>query len=156
METFSALLAICAGNSPGTGEFPAQRPVTWSFDVILFFICVSINGWVNNHEAGDLRHCCAHYNIIVMHCRAVKNAASHYSEIRWTPLCPTTWLTQLFIQQLFSTLKETLKLHITGLLPGQSMKDLWISHTKASNAESVSMSWHYPNIHRGSMLVSML
>ena len=33
MEIFSALLAICAGNSPGTGEFPAQRPVTRSFDV---------------------------------------------------------------------------------------------------------------------------
>ena len=33
VETFSALLAICAGNSPGTGEFPAQRPVTRSFDV---------------------------------------------------------------------------------------------------------------------------
>ena len=32
-ETFSALLAICAGNSPVTGEFPAQRPVTRSFDV---------------------------------------------------------------------------------------------------------------------------
>ena len=34
METFSALLAICAGNSPVTGEFPAQRPVTRSFDVL--------------------------------------------------------------------------------------------------------------------------
>ena len=33
METFSALLAICAGNSPFRGEFPAQRPVTRSFDV---------------------------------------------------------------------------------------------------------------------------
>ena len=33
METFSALLAICAGNSPVTGEFPAQRPVTRSFAV---------------------------------------------------------------------------------------------------------------------------
>ena len=33
METFSALLAICAGNSPVTCEFPAQRPVTRSFDV---------------------------------------------------------------------------------------------------------------------------
>ena len=32
METFSALLAICAGNSPVTGAFPAQRPVTRSFD----------------------------------------------------------------------------------------------------------------------------
>ena len=33
METFSALLALCAGNSPVTGEFPAQRPVTRSFNV---------------------------------------------------------------------------------------------------------------------------
>ena len=33
METFSALLAICAGNSPVPGEFPSQRPVTRSFDV---------------------------------------------------------------------------------------------------------------------------
>ena len=33
METFSALLAICAGNSPVPGEFPAQRPVTRSFDI---------------------------------------------------------------------------------------------------------------------------
>ena len=33
METFSALLALCAGNSPVTGEFPSQRPVTRSFEV---------------------------------------------------------------------------------------------------------------------------
>ena len=33
METFSPLLAFCAGNSPVTGEFPSRRPVTGSFDV---------------------------------------------------------------------------------------------------------------------------
>ena len=33
METFTALLAFCEGNSPVSGEFPAQRPVTWRFDV---------------------------------------------------------------------------------------------------------------------------
>ena len=33
METFPALLALCARNSPVTGEFPAQSPVTRSFDV---------------------------------------------------------------------------------------------------------------------------
>ena len=32
METFSALLAICAGNSPVTGVFSAQRPVTRNFE----------------------------------------------------------------------------------------------------------------------------
>ena len=33
METFSALLALCAGIISVTGEFPAQRQVTLSFDV---------------------------------------------------------------------------------------------------------------------------
>ena len=33
METFSALLAICVGNSPVPDEFPTQRPETRSFDV---------------------------------------------------------------------------------------------------------------------------
>ena len=32
IETISPLLTICAGNSPVTGEFSAQRPVTRSFD----------------------------------------------------------------------------------------------------------------------------
>ena len=34
METFAALLALCAGNSRVTGEFPSQKPVTRSFDII--------------------------------------------------------------------------------------------------------------------------
>ena len=33
METFSALLALCARNSPVTGGIPSQRPVTRSFEV---------------------------------------------------------------------------------------------------------------------------
>ena len=33
MDAFTVLLALCAGNSPVTGEFPSQRPVTRSFDV---------------------------------------------------------------------------------------------------------------------------
>ena len=64
METFSALLAICAGNSPVTGEFPAQRPVTRSFDVL--FIFAWQNGWVSKGEAGDLRCHRAHYDVTVM------------------------------------------------------------------------------------------
>ena len=39
METFSALLALCEGNSPITGEFPSHRPVTRSFDVF-FDLCL--------------------------------------------------------------------------------------------------------------------
>ena len=64
METFSALLAICAGYSSVTGEFPAQRPVTRSFDV--FFDLRLSNGWVNSREAVDLRRYRAHYDVTVM------------------------------------------------------------------------------------------
>ena len=58
MKTFSALLAICVGNSPVTGEFPTQRPVTRSFNA--FF------GDVNNRDAADLRYHRAVYDVTVM------------------------------------------------------------------------------------------
>ena len=63
METFSALLAICAVNSPVNGELPAQRPVTRSFDVLFD---LWLNGWVNNREAGDLRRHHTHHYVTVM------------------------------------------------------------------------------------------
>ena len=49
METFSGLLAICAGNSPVTGEFPKQRPVTRSFDV---FFDMRLNKQLNKQSWG--------------------------------------------------------------------------------------------------------
>ena len=61
METFSALLAICAGNSPVTAEFPAKRSVMRSFDV--FFDLRLNKGWVNSR---DLRRYRAHYDVTVV------------------------------------------------------------------------------------------
>ena len=49
METFFALLAICVGNSPVPGEFPAQRPVTRSFDV---FIDLRLNKQLSKQSWG--------------------------------------------------------------------------------------------------------
>ena len=65
METFSALLAICVGNSLVTGEFPSQRPVTRSFDVFCD-LRLNKNGWVNNREAGDSSRHRTHYDVTVM------------------------------------------------------------------------------------------
>ena len=64
MEAFSALLALCAGNSPVTGEFPSQRPVTRC--LVLSLIYAWTNGWVNNRDAGGLRRHRAHYDLTVM------------------------------------------------------------------------------------------
>ena len=49
METFSALLAICAWNSPVPGEFPAQRPVTRSFEV---FFDLRLNKRLSKQSSG--------------------------------------------------------------------------------------------------------
>ena len=46
------------GNSPHKGQ--------WREAMMFSLICVWINGWVNNREAGDLRRCRAHYDVIVM------------------------------------------------------------------------------------------
>ena len=64
METFSALLATCAGNSAVPGESPHKGQ--WRGAMMFSFICVWINGWVNNSEAGDLRRYRAHCDVIVM------------------------------------------------------------------------------------------
>ena len=63
METFSALLALCAGNSPVT------IPHTKASDAELWCFLRSTpwtNGWVNNRTAGDFRRHRAHYYVIVI------------------------------------------------------------------------------------------
>ena len=63
METFSALLAICVGNSLVSGGFPTQRPVRRSFDVF-FDLCLNKRlsnqswGWWFETPSHPLwRHC---------------------------------------------------------------------------------------------------
>ena len=38
----------------------------WRGALMFSLICAWTNGWVNNRGAGDLRHHCAHYDVIVM------------------------------------------------------------------------------------------
>ena len=64
METFSALLAICAGNSPVPGEFPAQRPVTRSFEV---FFDLRLNKRLSKQSWGWwFETLSLHYDVTVM------------------------------------------------------------------------------------------
>ena len=48
----------CPVNSPHKGQ--------WRGALMFYLICAWINGWVKNREAGDLRRCRAHYDVIVM------------------------------------------------------------------------------------------
>ena len=65
METFSALLAICTGNSP----VPRWIPHTKASDAELWCFLWSAsekNSLVNNREAGDLRRHRTYYDVTVM------------------------------------------------------------------------------------------
>ena len=57
MKTFSALLALCSGNSPVTGQ--------WHGTLMFSLIWAWTNSWVNNWDAGDLRCHHAHYDVTV-------------------------------------------------------------------------------------------
>ena len=81
METFSALLALCARNSPVSGEFPAQRPVTRSFDV--FFDLHLINKLLGKHSRGwwfETLPC-----PLWRHRNANKRCCPHRSQWTWAP-----------------------------------------------------------------------
>ena len=59
-------------NSPHKGQ--------WRGVLMFSLICVWINDWVNNREAGDLRRYRAHYDVIVMRSmRAYRNFSCDYS-----------------------------------------------------------------------------
>ena len=89
METFSMLLALCAGNSPVTSEFPSQRPVTRSFDV---FFDLRLNKrlskqsrcrWFETSSRSLWRQC----NVVTWFARGTEWSASTISmwstDIKW-------------------------------------------------------------------------
>ena len=64
METFSALLGLCVGNLPVTGEFPGQSPVTRGFDV---FFDLRLNKRLNKQARRRwFKTPSRHYDVIVM------------------------------------------------------------------------------------------
>ena len=69
METFSALLALCAGNSPVPVNSPHKGQ--WRGALMFSLICARINDWVNKLEAGDLWRHRGHYDVNVMTWRIV-------------------------------------------------------------------------------------
>ena len=90
IETFSALLAICARNSPVTGKFPAQRPVTRSFDV---FFDLRLNkrlskqwwGWWFETQSHPLWRHCDGWRIVVY------SVQSHYIDLCYVVVNWALW-----------------------------------------------------------------
>ena len=104
METFSALLALCVGNSSVIGEFPSQRPVTRA--LMFSLTCTWLMGWVNNREAGDLRRHRAHYDVTAI-----------WMIVHWTTSCRLIILIH-FHDILINAWKQqrALPLHVGGVI----------------------------------------
>ena len=128
METFSALLIICAGNSLVSGEFPAQRPVTQSFDV---FLDLRLNKRLSKQSQGwwfETLSC--HYDVIVM----VDHATAH----SWPTTAPGDKLLSIPILSL-SFSNRTSKSHNVHLLWNRIiMISIDITGFKSTHSPSVS------------------
>ena len=91
METFFALLAFCAGNSPATGEFPTQRPVTWSFDVFFdlrLYRQLSKQWriwWFEALPHSLLRHCNEYENCDLRYMLQIMLMSAYEISIGWMP-----------------------------------------------------------------------
>ena len=114
-------------NSPHKGQ--------WRGALMFYLICVWINKWANNREAGDLRRYRVHHNVSVM--IEVLSATTQKGAILFNS-CLTT--------KYFKTP------HYLTLLWGDSTGLQWLLITKttcgfpshgANNAESVSLLWRH-------------
>ena len=147
METFSALLDLCAGNSPVPGEFPAQRPVTWSFDI---FFDLRLNKRLSKQSWGCWfemlsrplwRHC----NVNISN-----DGKGNADQLQFS--CSLQWRHNehdgisnhqphdCLLNRLFRHIsKKISKLHVTGLCAGNSQVTGEFPAQMASNAENVSI-----------------
>ena len=81
METFSALLALCAGNSPVPVNSPHKGQ--WCGALMFSLICAWVNDWVNNRKAGDLRRHRGHYDVNVIHVYNLKSICNVFELSRF-------------------------------------------------------------------------
>ena len=160
METFSALLAICAGNSPVPGEFPTQRPVTRSFDVYFDLrpdkrLSKQLWGWWletlshslwrhhNGHAANDTSKCIFLYETFLFWLKVlwIVFAGVHQG---WTNVYPdlrrhmASLVNMMWYNHIRHTVNENDMMtswngnifRVAGPLWGESIGDRWIPLTK--------------------------
>ena len=104
METFSALLAICAGNSPVTGDFPAQRPGTWNFDVFFYLrlnkrLSKKSWGWWFGTPSSPLWRHCNDFKWTARQC--IPSPWINHLPLAWqSPVSNKSWSVSLFTSQI--------------------------------------------------------
>ena len=121
-------------NSPHKGQW--HGPL-----MCFFFICVWINGWVNNREASDLRRYRAHYDVTVM------TGSYHEKMISFINTYVASWF--LTENNSISTDRTNLMMtswngsifRVTGPLWRESTGHRWIPLTKSGDAQPWCFLW---------------
>ena len=138
---------------PLCGEFTGHRwiPLTKASDAELWCFLWSapwINGWVNNREAGELRHHRAHYDVIVMKSRTVSIVSGIHCTLRISD-----WLENVYFRTYLSRLKESWRYAEHRLTkmgvkchPAQAAYFIWADFTKVCvssilNTIFLALSW---------------
>ena len=114
METFSASLALWEGNSPVTGGFPSERPVTLSFGV---FFEQTIDWWLETHRS--------HHDVTVM--------------CLWFGM----YICYSIIITLYLSICHTSRFYCVTLIGTTSQGWSWDHEGSSANLMSVNMLWHY-------------
>ena len=145
METFSALLAICAGNSPVSGEFPAQRPVTRSVDV---FFDLRLKQRLSKQSWGWWFVTLSHP--LWRHCNGISQHCPQYSSALVSIL---PWLTSIqvglhnvdvapvFVNRLFRVNMATSANNPVTLVPKNSTSLSFDSMASITTSQTQSISW---------------
>ena len=140
METFSALLALCVGNSPVPVNSPHKGQ--WRGALMFSLISARINNWVNNREAGDLRRHRGHYEVSVM---SVRFESKYIIFVEETEVCLS--LNMLFYYQphiyTLWRLFRVINTQPFNYNCGGRGSDLQVSRIRTAFAYSITKHWRW-------------
>ena len=156
METFSVLLALCAVNSPVTGEFPPQKPAARSLDVFFHLrlnkrLSKQSSHWLFETPSHSLwRHCNGVSDFLSLNLLLLlnNNLLPVDNALRWRHNDHAgvsnhqphgCLLNRLFRRKS----KKTSKLRVTGLCAWNSPGTGEFPAQMASYAENVSIWWRH-------------
>ena len=114
------------GEFTGPRWIPTQRPMTRSFDFSL--ICVWINDWVNNREAGDLRRYLAHHDVTVMWRAVIGTCHTEFSQVTHPGTNPVRWHNRQCSNYLVELVAHSMPTHFTAI--GSTPKGFIIDNTQ--------------------------
>ena len=123
METFSALLALCAGNSPVPVN--SLHKGQWRGALMFSLICAWMNDWVNSRDAGDFRRHCGHYDVNVMPPEWTKTSGTVSSGMT-SPCTLTNWTSASLWHRIMAS-------RIILMLPPKLITSLAVTAEKSQN-----------------------